>query len=122
VRQRGAPGLPDIAWFVPDGSEMTDENWESGFAKSIAVYLNGDGISDLDVRGHRVTDDSFVLCFNAHYEPIDFTLPPKDFGTAWQPVIYTAGPPDTAHEPLPAQSTVAVEARAIMVLQAVTPP
>src|SRR5215203_4475499 len=76
VRRRGTTGLPDIAWLAPDGSEMTEEDWESGFAKSIAVYLNGHGIPDLDVRGQRVTDDSFVLCFNAHYEPIEFTLPP----------------------------------------------
>ena len=80
-RHAGAPaagpsGLPDISWFAPDGSEMTDEDWGSGFGKSIAVYLNGQGIPDLDLRGQRVTDDSFVLCFNAHHEPIDFTLPP----------------------------------------------
>ena len=59
---------------------MSDEDWGSGFGKSIAVFLNGQGIPDLDPRGQRVTDDSFVLCFNAHYEPIDFTLPPKEFG------------------------------------------
>ena len=70
-------GLPDIAWFAPDGSEMSDEDWETGFAKSIAVYLNGQGIPDLDERGQRVTDDSFVLCFNAHHEPIDFALPAR---------------------------------------------
>ena len=77
VRKRGGDGLPDIAWFAPDGSEMSDEDWDSGFAKSIAVYLNGHGIPDLDERGQRVTDDSFVLCFNAHYEPIDFVLPAR---------------------------------------------
>ena len=81
VRQRGRGQLPDIAWFAPDGAEMADEDWESGFAKSIAVYLNGHGIPDLDVRGQRIIDDSFVLCFNAHYEPIDFTLPRKEFGS-----------------------------------------
>ena len=54
------------------------------------MYLNGHGIPDLDVRGQRVTDDSFVLCFNAHYEPIDFMLPTEEFGAAWVPVIYTA--------------------------------
>ena len=68
---------------------MSDEDWDSGFGKSITVYLNGQGIPDLDPRGQRVTDDSFVMCFNAHHEPIDFTLPPKEFGAAWQPVIYT---------------------------------
>jgi isoamylase len=119
VGRRGAAGQPDIAWFAPDGSEMTGEDWESGFAKSIAVYLNGQGIPDLDARGHRVTDDSFVLCFNAHYEPIEFTLPPKDFGPAWVPVLYTADT-TTAEEakPVTAGTTVAVDARAVMVLQA----
>ena len=116
VRQRGGSGLADIAWFAPDGSEMTDEDWESGFAKSIAVYLNGHGIPDLDVRGQRVTDDSFMLTFNAHYEPIKFTLPPKDFGTAWKPVLYTAG--EFSNESVAAGTTVTVEARAVLVLQA----
>jgi glycogen operon protein len=90
VRQRGAQGLPDISWFRPDGSEMDDADWESGFGKSVAVYLNGFGIPDLDARGQRVTDDSFVLCFNAHHEPIEFMLPPEEFGARWEPVIYTA--------------------------------
>jgi isoamylase len=119
VGRRGAEGLPDITWFAPDGSEMTEEDWESSFAKSIAVYLNGHGIPDLDVRGQRVTDDSFVLCFNAHCESIEFTLPPTDFGAAWVPVIYTA---DTATaqeaKPVTAGAKVAVDARSVMVLQA----
>jgi glycogen operon protein len=119
VGRRGAEGLPDITWFAPDGSEMTEEDWESSFAKSIAVYLNGHGIPDLDVRGQRVTDDSFVLCFNAHYESIEFTLPPTDFGAAWVPVIYTADIA-TAQEakPVTAGAKVAVDARSVMVLQA----
>ena len=61
---------------------MTEEDWDSGFGKSVAVYLNGQGIPGLDQRGHRVTGDSFVVCFNAHHEPIQFTLPPKEFGAA----------------------------------------
>ena len=90
VRRSGTEGQPDISWFRPDGSEMDDEDWGSGFGKSVAVYLNGLGIPDLDARGQRVTDDSFFLCFNAHHEPIEFTLPPKEFGRSWDPVIDTA--------------------------------
>src|SRR6185312_779815 len=121
VRQRGGGGLPDIAWFAPDGSEMTEEDWESGFAKSVAVYLNGHGIPDLDDRGQRVTDDSFLLWFNAHYEPIDFALPGKEFGPGWVPVIDTAADaedstvPATPHEP---GAKVTVDARSVMVLRA----
>jgi glycogen operon protein len=118
VRQRGGGGLPDIAWFAPDGSEMTDEDWESGFAKSVAVYLNGQGIPDLDDRGQRVTDDSFLLWFNAHYEPIDFALPAEEFGTAWVPVLYTATETEGDAEPHDAGAKVTVAARSVMVLQA----
>jgi glycogen operon protein len=121
VRQRGAPGLPDIAWFAPDGSEMTDEDWESGFAKSIAVYLNGQGIPDLDVRGQRITDDSFLLCFNAYHEPIEFAMPAAEFGRAWLPVINTADD-DDARESVTAGVKIEVAGRAVLVLQAVNEP
>ena len=36
-------GVSDIGWFKPDGEEMSDEDWESGFAKSLGVFLNGEG-------------------------------------------------------------------------------
>ena len=71
-------------------SEMIDDDWDSGFGKSVAVYLNGLGIPDLDARGQRVTDDSFFLCFNAHHEPIEFTLPP---GESVEPGCQSSTPP-----------------------------
>ena len=121
VRRRGAEGLPDISWFRPDGSEMSDDDWEAGFGKSVSVYLNGLGIPDLDPRGQRVTDDSFVLCFNAHHEPIEFTFPPEEFGAAWVPVVDTTQPEAARDEPDPiaAGATVKLGGRAMMVLQAV---
>jgi glycogen operon protein len=118
VRQREGGALPDIAWFAPDGSEMTEEDWESGFAKSVAVYLNGHGIPDLDDRGQRVIDDSFLLWFNAHYEPIDFALPADEFGTAWVPILYTATETDEDTGRHDAGAKVTVAARSVMVLRA----
>ena len=44
---------------------MTDGDWAAGFAKSLMVFLNGDAISEPDPRGERITDDSFLLLFNA---------------------------------------------------------
>jgi glycogen operon protein len=80
----------------------------------------GQGIPDLDGRGQRVTDDSFLLCFNAHSEPIEFTLPPTDYAAAWVLVVDTSADPDPEAEPKPlsAGTTMAVDARAVMVLQA----
>ncbi|MDQ3944729.1 MAG: glycogen debranching protein GlgX [Actinomycetota bacterium] len=86
---RGVPALKDLAWFSPDGTEMSDEDWNSGFAKSLAVFLNGDAIPDPDTRGDRIIDDSFLLCFNAHHEPLRFTVPKGDFGERWVVVLDT---------------------------------
>ncbi|MHA3024190.1 glycogen debranching protein GlgX [Mycobacterium sp. BMJ-28] len=118
--RRSAEGLPDISWFQPDGTEMGEGDWESGFGKSIGVFINGQGIPDRDARGQRITDDSFLLCFNAHHEPILYTLPPAEFSARWQPVLYTA---DSAHledaKPLDAGQTVTVDARSTFVLRGV---
>ncbi len=80
----------DVAWFRPDGTEMEDADWESGFAKSMGVYLNGDEIHSTDSLGARIVDDSFLVVFNAHHENEGFTLPPEGFGPAWVKVIDTA--------------------------------
>ncbi|WP_254849122.1 glycogen debranching protein GlgX [Mycobacterium sp. GA-1841] len=116
VREAGAAVLPDIAWFAPDGSDMTTEDWETGYAKSVAVYLNGQGIADLDMRGQRVVDDSFLLCFNAHHEPIEFALPPAQFAARWVPAISTSA--NSSADPIAAGDTVSVDARAVLVLHA----
>jgi isoamylase len=81
--------VTDIGWFAPDGTEMSEEDWESGFAKSVGVFLNGDAIPDPDLRGEKVTDDSFLVLFNAHYEPLPFTIPKRDWGDHWVVVLDT---------------------------------
>jgi glycogen operon protein len=117
--RRGEAGLPDIAWFTPEGAEMTGEDWGAAFAKSVAVYLNGQGIPDRDNRGQRVTDDSFMLCFNAHHEPLQFAMPPTDFGASWEPVVDSADPVRVAEaKPIDAAQPVTVEARSVLVLRA----
>jgi isoamylase len=119
VGRRGQGGLPDISWFTPEGTEMTDEDWGAGFAKSVAVFLNGDGIPDRDARGQRLVDDSFLLCFNAHYEPIEFTLPPKEFGVNWRTVVHTETAEAAPTAELTATDKFTVDAHTAVVLQAV---
>ena len=69
---------------------MTGEDWQADYAKSLAVFLNGDAISEPDPRGGRITDAKFLLLFNAHSNPIMFTLPEASFATGWEVVIDTA--------------------------------
>ncbi len=120
VRRRGADSLPDIAWFTPDGAEMTEEDWGSGFGRTIAVFLNGQGIPDRDGRGQRRVDDSFLMCFSAHHEAIDFHLPADEYGQTWEVVIDTLdGKGDGSDTPrvVRAKDVVPIGPRAIVVLR-----
>ena len=86
---RGA-GVSDIGWFKPDGGEMTDDDWQSAFARSVGVFLSGQGIPAPDARGEPIVDDSFYILFNAHYEALPFRLPTSDWGDRWIKVIDTS--------------------------------
>jgi glycogen operon protein len=106
----------DIQWLTPSGTEMTEPDWQAGYAKSVAVLLDGTAISEPDPRGDPVTDNKFLLLFNAGAEPIDFTLPEPRLGGEWEIMIDTTypeglGPADT--EP---KSKVEVAGRAVVVL------
>ncbi|MDP9101212.1 MAG: glycogen debranching protein GlgX [Actinomycetota bacterium] len=114
-------GIDDIGWFTPDGEWMSDEDWDSGFARSVAVFLNGDGIREPDARGERITDDSFFLLFNGHYETLTFTLPDLGAADRWEVVIDTAAPLLGQAEPqvLKTGEPSPVEARSVQVLRKV---
>ncbi|HEY3651523.1 MAG TPA: glycogen debranching protein GlgX, partial [Streptosporangiaceae bacterium] len=86
----GRNRLGDIAWFTLAGEEMTGDDWDAGFAKSLTVFLNGRAISEPDRRGERVQDDSFLLLFNASEEDLRFVIPPRRYGLRWSKVLDTA--------------------------------
>ncbi len=75
--------VADIVWFTPDGKNMNDADWAHESARSMLVFLNGDGIPEPDQRGERVVDDSFLIAFNAHDETLAFTIPDEIYGEGW---------------------------------------
>ena len=83
-------GLEDIGWFQSSGNEMTEENWKSDLAKSLAVYLNGRGIHPVGWLGEPIVDDSFYIIFNAHDHPLHFKLPDAKYGDNWIRVLDTS--------------------------------
>jgi glycogen operon protein len=122
-RRRWFKGLPvqgtelaDIAWFRFDGQPMCEEDWQTGFAKSFGVFLNGDALRDLDANGARVADDSFLLAFNAHHEPLPFAIPGAEYGTAWRIVVDTAVEADVPALTLESRQTFDVQPRSLVVL------
>jgi glycogen operon protein len=116
VRRGHGEPVPDLDWLTPLGESMTDEDWDAGYAKSLAVYLNGHGIRETDERGEEVLDDHFYLAFNASHEPIEFTLPSDDYAPRWTPVLDTAEMGEVEPVEVKPGSTVIVQGRAIVVL------
>jgi isoamylase len=100
---------------------MTDEDWSASFAKSLTVYLNGAGIPSRGPRGERITDDSFLMLFNAHHESVSFKLPPRRWGRAWVGVLDTGrdDPFAGGAETFAAESGWAVEPRSLVLLRRV---
>ncbi|MDN5763561.1 MAG: glycogen debranching enzyme, partial [Microlunatus sp.] len=114
----GSSDLGDIEWFKPDGQEMDSGDWNSGFARSLMVFLNGDAIPELDSLGRNISDDHFLLLFNTWSEPISFLLPPAAFGNNWVVRLDThTGAIDPAEaRPWRARSKRSVQPYSMMVL------
>jgi isoamylase len=88
----GRQRLGDIAWFTLAGAEMTDDDWDAGFAKSLTVFLNGRAITEPDRRGGRIQGESFLMMFNASEHDLVFTIPPRRYGQRWAKMLDTAMP------------------------------
>ena len=91
------PGDPDdkfaqVEWMDHTGSIMDMEDWSNTHAFSVMIYLNGSDIPEADWYGNQMVDNNFILIFNAHYEPIMFTLPDERYGKKWRLVVDTHNP------------------------------
>jgi glycogen operon protein len=116
-RIRGSE-VKDLAWFRPDGKEMTDEDWGSGYARSLGLRLAGDAIEETDERGQPIKDDTLLILLNMHHEPLPFILPAHKRGVRWMPVLDTAAiGKDTPLRMLKGGQQYTLEARSLAVLR-----
>jgi len=93
-RQIHGSQVSDIGWFTPGGTEMSDEDWQAGFARSLGVFLNGRAIPTPNERGEQVIDDSFYVMLNSHHEPVEFRLPEQKWAERWAELLDTAADND----------------------------
>ena len=84
--------IPQAEWFDHTGSIMDMADWQNTHAFSVMIYLNGSDIPEADWFGNQMVDNDFILIFNAHYEPIQFTLPDERYGKKWKLVVDTHNP------------------------------
>jgi glycogen operon protein len=109
-------GLEDIAWFLHDGNEMSEEHWNKDFAKSLGVFLFGRGLHAVGPKGEQIIDDSFYVIFNAHHETLPFKLPPEKYGKEWTKVLDTTHNTVGPQEKYKAGEVIEAEGRSVILL------
>ena len=116
-REPGDPDdkIPQVEWMDHTGSIMDMEDWSNTHAFSVMIYLNGSDIPEADWYGNQMVDNNFILIFNAHYEPIMFTLPDERYGKKWRLVVDTHNPkgPELNYE---AGFAITAESRSFLLL------
>lgn len=118
-------GLEDIAWFLPEGTEMSENHWNKDYAKSLGVFLNGKGIHSKGPKGEMIIDDSFYVMLNGNSNPVRYKLPPAKYGEKWIRILDTfdnyledndLANPDNI---IPSEAVIKLESRSIMLLKKV---
>jgi glycogen operon protein len=108
-------GLPDLAWFRPDGSPMEGGDWGSGVL-SLGAFFNGDAITERAVNGEPIVDASFFLAVNSYWEAVGFVLP-EGYGDGWEVVVDTSSINVATTGRLKGGDPVHVGARTMVVLR-----
>jgi glycogen operon protein len=117
---RSIRGGKDVAWLAPDGEEMNDRSWSSGFVRSIGMLLSGTAIEEAGDDGEMIVGDTLLVLLNAYHDQVPFTLPALAPQQHWQRVF------DTVSAQLPdrrygAGLSYPLEGRSVAVFKVVPP-
>ena len=94
---------------------MTEEDWSVGSAKSVMIFLNGAALAGRGPRGEKIEDDSFLLLFNAHGEPVEFTLACVAGPRRWFAVVDTTSHLPPARPPVRSGQRLTIDSRSMVV-------
>jgi glycogen operon protein len=108
-------GTPDLLWLKPEGTTMTEADWNEGHQTCVGMFLNGDGIASPGPRGERVVDDSFLVLINASPDPRKWSVSGA-WGERWHRILDTADGPADEGDDVVAGEVELVE-RSILVLR-----
>jgi isoamylase len=109
-----------VIWFTPAGRPMTVADWESPGRRSVAIYLDGSVVPDLDAQGRIMLDDHILILVNGSPAPVIFTIPEVAANCSWNAEVdsYELGPGHWPATRTGAGQPLAVGPRSFMLLLA----
>ena len=84
----GTSGHKDLAWYRPDGEEMTEQDWQSD-GHVLGMLIHGEASDETDERGRPVIGDTLLLLLNASPNEVQWTFPRVTGGQTWIELINT---------------------------------
>jgi len=137
-RQIRGQDVRDLLWYATDGTEMSDEQWANDWVRSFGLQLTGGTLDVRDEQGEPIRDDTLLMFFNAHSEPVVFTLPPAPMevnggeiidgsdgpgSSSWERLLDTSGPDEPAgNATLAPADTYELQGRSLGLFRWATPP
>jgi pullulanase/glycogen debranching enzyme len=105
--------------LCPDGTEMTEAQWQEGDRHALGFRLCGQAMEDVDDRGQPITDDTLLVLMNAQSSSVPFVLPSAEPGVAWERLLDTARDDGPGEGILKAHDTLPLAGRSLVFLRAI---
>ena len=83
-------GAKDVTWVRPDGSEMSEVEWNDPENRVLGMLIHGQATDEMDERGRLIRGDTLLLLANAGSRSRFFTLPKLDQVGVWRELVNTS--------------------------------
>jgi isoamylase len=109
--------VKDVLWLNLGGNEMSEDEWRDPSLHCLGMFLSGQGLDETDERGRNLSDENFLVLFNAYHEDMEFTLPAFRVGARWTAWMDTSREGGLRNvENYDAGATYSLQARSMVVL------
>jgi isoamylase len=82
--------VKDLTWIRPDGTEMTDDDWNDESNQTVGMLVHGEATDEVDARGRPMSGQTILLLVNAGTRSRYVVLPKVDGLGTWSGLVDTA--------------------------------
>lgn len=111
-------GVTDVSWLTPNGTDMTDGDW-NGPVRAVGMRLAGDLINEVDDWGDPIVGDTLIVLWNAGDETCPFTMPPTNPGHSLELLLDTADD-DAVKPPLKSGAKYDLQGRSLALFRTIS--